>query len=109
MLPLNLYVYDDIKTDTDIIQKHSEWQNTYQKLYSTAGSYLGCSVLVMPVGCVGFLIVLVSFGSYLALSPFWQAAHEGRTASASPPISPHVSAVATGEDTFFKTKKATQN
>lgn len=55
-------------------------------------------------------VVLGSLGSYLALSLSWQATHEGRAASSSPPsLPPHESTVAAGEDTFFKTKKATQN
>lgn len=62
----------------------------------------------MPVDCVGFLTVLGPGSSQRVLSPFWQAAATVRAAPIFPPISPHVSAVATGEDTFFKTKKATQ-
>lgn len=110
MLPLNPYIYDDVKTGTYISKKHSKWTEYTPEIIWYGWELLRmCSVLVMPVGYAGFLIVLVSFGSYPALSPFWQAAHEGRAASASPAISPHVSAVVTGKDTFFKTKKATRN
>lgn len=71
-----------------------------QKWYSTAGSYLRCSILVMLDGCFSSLHCPRILWEVPGLISFLAGNHQGRAALSSP----HESIAAIGEDTFFKIK-----